>query len=415
MYSIAYLDCHAGIRGDMLIGAFVDAGLPLDTLNLHLAALPIQGLQILREDISLPGLHGTRLQLTFLDQEQPVGSITDLDRLLNAPPFSARIREVVLAALRRLLNAPAAIPHMPLADNITARDCVEIVGAAIGIEALGITDLYTSPLPLATGSTPTTQGRLPNPSPVTLEILRHVNAPWQPCSSEAELVTPGAAAILATQACFAAPSLTIERVGYGYSDACSQGSLRLYLGHIHPVPAASSSEVDTDWVAVIESHIDNMSGELLGGLMERLFARGALDVSYTPIQMKKNRPATKVTVICPPDQGESLSQVLLRETSTLGVRIQQVQRLKAQRSQQRITTPLGEVLVKVKRLGGRVISAAPEYEECQRIAKIQQIPLSDVYEIVQRSIQTYIIQWEEPYPDFKSNRSRSDASTDARG
>jgi uncharacterized protein (TIGR00299 family) protein len=392
MHSIAYLDCHSGIRGDMLIGAFLDAGLPLDTLNQHLAALHIEGLQTLREDVSLPGLHGTRLQLTFLDQEQPVGSITDLDRLLSAPPFSARIREIALAALRRLVEAQAAIPHMAHADIITARDCVEIVGAAIGMEALGITDLYTSPLPLATGSTPTAQGPLPNPSPVTLEILHHVNAPWLPCSSEAELVTPGVAAILATQAHFATPSLTIERVGYGYSHACPEGSLRLYPGHIHPVPATSNSEADTDWVAVIESHIDNMSGELLGGLMERLFALGALDVSYTPIQMKKNRPATKVTVICPPDQGESLSLVLLRETSTLGVRIQQMQRLKAQRSQQCITTPLGGVLVKVKRLGGRVISATPEYEECQRIAKAQQIPLSDVYEIVQREIRKYILQ-----------------------
>jgi uncharacterized protein (TIGR00299 family) protein len=396
MHNIAYLDCHSGVRGDMLIGAFLDAGLPLDTLNQHLTVLPIQGLQLQREDVSLPGLQGTRLQLTFLDQEQPVGSITDLDRLLTAPPFSAHTREIALAALQRLLDAQAAIPHMPHenaphADIVTARDCVEIVGAATGMETLGITDLYTSPLPLATGSISTAQGPLPNPSPVTLEILRHVNAPWQPCSSEAELVTPGTAAILATQAHFATPSLTIEHVGYGYSHACPQGSLRLYLGHIHPLPASSGSEADTDWVAVIESHIDNMSGELLGGLMERLFALGALDVSYTPIQMKKNRPATKVTVICPPDQGEFLSLVLLRETSTLGVRIQQVQRLKAQRAQQRITTPLGEVLVKVKRLGGRVISATPEYEECQRIANTQHIPLSDVYEIVQRDIRKYII------------------------
>src|SRR6266567_2733447 len=339
MYSIAYLDCHSGVRGDMLIGAFLDAGLSLDTLNQYLAALPIKGLQLLREDVSLPGLHGTRLQLTFLDQEQPVGSIADIDRLLSAAPFSAHIREIALAALRRLVDAQSAIWHTPLenaphADIVTARDCVEIVGAAIGMEAPGITHLYTSPLPLATGSTSTAQGPLPNPSPVTLEILRHVNAPWLPCSSEAELVTPGVAAILAAQARFTTPSLTIERVGYGYSNT-SQGNLRLYLGHIHPLPASSGGEADTDWVAVIESHIDNMSGELLGGLMERLFALGALDVSYTPMQMKKNRPATKVTVICPPDQGESLSLILLRETSTLGVRIQQVQRLKAQRSQQR--------------------------------------------------------------------------------
>lgn len=396
MQSIAYLDCHSGVRGDMLIGALLDASLPLDTLNQGLAALPIKGLQIRSEDVRLPGQHGTRLQVTFLDQEQPGGSLAEIDRLLSTEHFSARTREIALAALRRLVDAQAAIRHTLLENAahdeiVTARDCVEIVGAAIGMVALDITDLYSSPLPLATGSTPTAQGPQPNPAPVTLEILRRVNARWQPCASEAELVTPGAAAILASQARFAAPALTIERVGYGYSNTCPQGGLRLYLGQIHPLPASSGSEADTDWVAVIESHIDNMSGELLGGLMERLFACGALDVSYTPIQMKKNRPATRVTVICAPEQGESLSLVLLRETSTLGIRIQQVQRLKAQRSQQRITTPLGEVLVKVKHLGGRVISAAPEYEECQHIANTQHIPLSDVYEIVQQSIRTNIM------------------------
>jgi uncharacterized protein (TIGR00299 family) protein len=400
MQSIAYLDCHSGIRGDMLLGALLDAGLPLDALNQYLTTLPIKGLHIQREPVSAAGLPGTRLQLTFLDQEQPVGSIADIDHQLSTPPFSVRTRDIALTALRRLLDAQATIHHTSseatVHDKIvTARDCIEIIGTAVGLEALGITDLYTSPLPLATGSTPTAQGPQPNPAPVTLELLRHVNAPWQPCASEAELVTPGVAAILATQAHFATPTLTIGRVGYGYSHACPQGCLRLYLGHIHPSPTPSSGEADTDWVAVIESHIDNMSGELLGGLMERLFTLGALDVSYTPIQMKKNRPATKVTVICPPDQGESLSLVLLRETSTLGVRLQQVQRLKAQRTQQRITTPLGEVLVKVKRLGGRVISAAPEYEECQRIANTQHIPLSDVYAIVQRSIQKDIISMQD--------------------
>jgi uncharacterized protein (TIGR00299 family) protein len=397
MQKIAYLDCRSGARGDMLIGALLDAGLPLASLNQRLTALPIQGLRLQTEEIRFPGQHGTQVQLTFLDQEQPVGSIADIDRLLSAQPFSARVREIALAALQRLIDALATInPTPPLAtaphaNIVTARACAEIVGAAIGIADLGITDLYTSPLPLATGSTPTTQGPQPNPSPVTLEILRRVNAPWQPCSSEAELVTPAAAAILATLAHFETPQITIERTGYGYSATCPHSSLRLYSGHLHPLPTPSNGEADTDWVAVLETHIDNMSGELLGGLMERLFTLGALDVSYTPMQMKKNRPATKVTVICPLDQGEALSLVLLRETSTLGVRIQHIQRLKAQRSQQRITTPLGEVLVKVKRLGGRVISATPEYEECQRIANTQHIPLSDVYEVVQRAMQTDII------------------------
>jgi len=135
-----------------------------------------------------------------------------------------------------------------------------------------------------------------------------------------------------------------------------------------------------------------MSGELLGGLMERLFTAGALDVSYTPIQMKKNRPATLVTIICPSEDGERLALVLLRETSTLGVRIQQVQRRKAQRAQELIATGLGPMLVKVKRLGSRIVGATPEYEECQRIAREQDMPLADVYEVARQAIQTTFVQ-----------------------
>lgn len=137
-----------------------------------------------------------------------------------------------------------------------------------------------------------------------------------------------------------------------------------------------------DWVAVLSSNIDNMDGELLGGLMERLFELGALDVSYTPIQMKKNRPATAITVICSLEKEKLLAYALLRETSTLGVRVEHMQRYIAQREQQSIETPLGMVLMKVKRLSGEIVSVRPEFEECQRIARERNIPLADVYRIL---------------------------------
>jgi hypothetical protein len=197
------------------------------------------------------------------------------------------------------------------------------------------------------------------------------------------------AAILAVLACFETPPIAIERIGYGFGryHLPWPNCLRLCLGKAVSEVNVPHEEVDTDWVAVIESHIDNMSGELLGGLMERLFAAGALDVCYTPIQMKKNRPATLITVISPLQDGERLALALLRETSTLGVRIQQVQRRKAQRAQEQITTALGPMLVKVKRLGSRIISATPEYEECQRIARERDMSLADVYEVARRAIQ----------------------------
>jgi uncharacterized protein (TIGR00299 family) protein len=271
------------------------------------------------------------------------------------------------------------------------RMLISFVGVALGIEALGITQLYVSPLPLTGGITETAHGMIP--APVTLEILRRVAAPWRSCAVNEELVTPIGAAILATLARFETPPMVIEQVGYGFGTKQVPwlDCVRLCLGQFQGAADTVSEEADADWVTVIESHIDNMSGELLGGLMERLFGAGALDVSYTPIQMKKNRPATLITIISAPEQGEALAMILLRETSTLGVRIQQMQRLKAQRSQQQIETALGPMLVKVKRLGERVISVSPEYEECQRVAKQHALPLSEVYEVARDAARSLII------------------------
>ena len=399
MQTIAYLDCREGARGDTLLGALLDTGLSLEHLYEQLvAALPIEDYQLSLMDVANHHTHGICLKLTFSSQPEPLSSLTDIDSMLHASTLSQRARNIALTSLQRLVAAQIAVQQTaasttPEPAKIPAEICVEIVAIAIALETLEINHLYASPLPMATGSLQTSTGALPNPSPVTLEILRPVHAPWLPCTDQAELVTPTAAALLATLADFETPSFTLDRVGYGYSSQSSTSSLRLYLGQAYPsLKVSDGGEADTDWVAVIESHIDNMSGELLGGLMERLFSLGAFDVSYTPMQMKKNRPATKVTVICPPAQGEYLSMVLLRETSTLGVRIQQVQRLKAQRSQQRIMTPLGEMLVKVKRLGGHIISATPEYEECQRIASAKHLPLATVYEVAQQAIQVLIIQ-----------------------
>jgi len=214
------------------------------------------------------------------------------------------------------------------------------------------------------------------------------------------MVTPTGAAILATLAKFQTPAITIERVGYGFGRKQFPwpNCLRLCLGRAgDSLQLSEQAETrygvaDTDWVTVIESNIDNMTGELLGGLMDRLLAAGALDVSYTPIQMKKNRPAVMVTVICQEEEGDSLASLLLRESSTLGVRISQVQRLKAQRVFERVETPIGSMLIKIKRLGDRVISAAPEYDECQRLALEQDLPFEEVYEAARHAIETILLQ-----------------------
>ena len=396
---IAYLDCHSGISGDMFLGAMLDAGLSLDTLKSSLAALPIAGYQLISESFHDKGISGLRLSVVVSEQEQPVRHLSDIVALLKASLLAPRVRETALAIFRCLAEAEATVHDSSLEEvhfhEVGAVDAiVDITGAAIAIETLGISQLYASPLPLTGGHVKTAHGLLPVPAPATLEILRRVSAPWKPCPAEGELVTPTGAAILATLARFETPAIAIDRVGYGFGRKSLPwpNCLRLCLGEARGLVGTDSAEsADTDWVTVIESNIDNMTGELLGGLMDRLLAAGALDVSYIPMQMKKNRPAVLVTVICPVEEGDALAGVLLRETSTLGVRVQQVQRLKAQRTQERIETPLGPMMVKVKRLGARVIGAAPEYEDCQRIALERNMPLEEVYEVARQAIASIII------------------------
>jgi uncharacterized protein (TIGR00299 family) protein len=397
MTQIAYLDCHSGMSGDMFLAALLHAGLSLETLKSALSALPLDGYEIVCEPFQDKGIGGAQCHVSVSAEEQPHRHLSAIKALLRASALPPAIRERALAIFHRLAEAEATVHNSSIEEvhfhEVGAVDAiVDIVGAAIGIETLGITQLYASALPLTSGHVQTAHGLLPVPAPATLEILRRVAAPWKPCPVEAELVTPTGAAILATLARFETPFIAIEHIGYGFGQKRLPwpNCLRLCLGQTYGTRL--DGEADTDWVTVLESNIDTMSGELLGGTMERLLAAGALDVSYIPMQMKKNRPATLLTVMCVPEQSDALAQMVLHETSTLGVRIQQVQRLKAQRTQQRLDTPLGPITVKIKRLGERIISAAPEYDDCQRIARERDMPLIEVYEVVQHTIATTLIK-----------------------
>ena len=408
---IAYLDCHSGISGDMFLGAMLDAGFSLQTLKQALAGLPISGYELKLEQFQDKGIRGARFAVMLVAQEQPARHFTDIVTLLQAAQLPPRARERAIAMFRCIAEAEAVVHGSTLEEvhfhEVGAIDAiVDIVGAALAIETLGIETLYASALPLSGGHVSTAHGLLPVPAPATLEILRRVAAPWRPCAVEGEMVTPTGAAILATLARFETPAIQIERVGYGFGRKSFPwpNCLRLCLGRplSASMQAGEQAEMETDRVTVIETNIDSMTGEALGGLMERLLAAGALDVSYTPLHMKKNRPAVMLTLICRVEDGEALARLLLHESNTLGVRMQQMQRRKAERAQQSIETPFGKMQVKVKLLGGRIISAAPEYEECRRIASEQSLPLEEVYEVARQIIQRAIISVED-----KKDRSNS--------
>jgi uncharacterized protein (TIGR00299 family) protein len=355
---IAYLDCHSGISGDMFLGALLDldAGLSLDFLKNALAGLPVHGYELRLEPFQNKGILGSRFEVVLSreDTRYPqVRSMADIVALLDASTLSPKVRENTLSMFQCLAEAEATIHGTGVEEvhfhEVGAIDAIiDITGAAIALEALSITQLYASSLPLSSGHVQTAHGILPVPAPATLEILRHVPAQWKPSSAESEMVTPTGAAILATQAKFQTPAIFIEHVGYGFGHKQFPwpNCLRVCLGRAGNTNRQSEL-ADSDWVTVIESNIDNMTGELLGGLMDKLFSAGALDVNYTPIQMKKNRPAVMLTIICRVEEGKALSELLLSESSTLG---------------------------------------APEYDDCQRIALEKGIPLADVYEVVRQVI-----------------------------
>ncbi|GLV59958.1 TIGR00299 family protein [Dictyobacter sp. S3.2.2.5] len=398
MNTIAYIDCSMGVSGDLLLSALLDAGLPLDSLREAVARVSPGAEAYQFESVKALG-QGTRIFIKNGESEARY-SLSEWEGRLQA----GRLRDEVLDCLHGLVEAEAAVAGVPVeAIRVPSSTLHEMLAVLAGLRELAPGGVFASPLPLTSGVVEKEQQLVPVLSPVTLEMLRGSPALWQASVLPGELVTPTAAAILAAHARFDPPTMSIEQTTYGLGATGHNwpGALRMCFGQ----PASTGGEpassgtvagqpADSDWVAVIETHLDTMTGELLGGLMERLFSAGALDVTYTPIQMKKNRPATLLTVMCAPDLGEPLALLLLRETTTLGVRIQHIRRLKAQREQVRIDTELGPMLVKVKRLGGQLIQAAPEYEECQRVAKAHDIPLSAAYEVARSAIKRVIIDRE---------------------
>jgi uncharacterized protein (TIGR00299 family) protein len=389
--ALAYLDCFSGMSGDMLLGALLDAGLSFERLQAGLAALPLEGYRLALEPYTDKGIRGKRFIVQVTETPQPERHLSEIKQIITASHLPAAIQQRALAVFQALGEAEAQIHGVSIEavhfHEVGAVDAlVDIVGAAIGVQELGIAHIYASPLPLTTGQVQTAHGLLPVPAPATLELLRRVGAPWTPRPAEGELVTPTGAAILATWARFETPAMVIRQVGYGFGrkQVPWANCLRLCLGE--PVEAR---EVETDEVMVLETNLDNLSGEVLGDLMERLFQAGALDVTYTPMQMKKNRPATQISVIAPLDLAEKLALLLLRETTTLGVRLNRWQRLKAGRRLEVVETPLGKVRVKLKLLEGRVVSMSPEYEDCRQLAQASGLALREVYERLDLFLRDY--------------------------
>lgn len=384
---IAYLDCFSGISGDMLLGALVDAGAPLAALREGLGALPVAGYTLSAEHVTDKGISGTRCRVTLADDAPHAHrTLANIESLITEAHLPERARARSLAIFRRLGEAEARV-HGVSPEEVTFHEVgavdsiVDIVGVAICLDLLGVDDVCCSELPFTTGRARSAHGELPVPAPATLEVLQGTEAVWRPVGADGELVTPTGAAVAATLARFERPTMTIRATGYGFGvkQLPWANYLRVMVGE-DVAAAPDGARWERDEVAVIECNIDNMTGEALGWLSERLLASGALDVTYSPLQMKKNRPGALLSVIARPEDVSALAGIMLRESATLGVRMRTERRLKTARREEQFESSLGLVRVKLKLVAGEIVSIAPEYEDCKALAERHSLPFERVRE-----------------------------------
>jgi uncharacterized protein (TIGR00299 family) protein len=396
---VLYLDCFSGISGDMFLGLSVDLGVPLATLKRGLAKLPLRGYSLTARRVLRGGLGGTQVRVQIgasgsgrrggrrsapahhgHDHHSPHRGLREIRRLVSSSRLPERVRRRALAVFETLVQAEARVhridPEAVHLHEVGAVDAiVDVVGACLCLEELEVDRVIASPLPAGSGIIHCEHGVFPVPAPATVEILK--GKPLFGGPFEGELVTPTGAALVATlaQEFGPIPPLRLEKVGYGAGSRDPDDHpnlLRGFLGELDDPPAL------LERVAVIQTTIDDLNPQIYGHLMERLFAAGALEVFYTAIQMKKNRPGTLVTVIVAREKLDAVGEVLFRETTTIGFRYQLMDRIELGREMRRTRTRFGDIRIKVSLFKGEVVQATPEYEDCRAAALKHAVPLREV-------------------------------------
>lgn len=376
----AYLDCSSGIAGDMLLGALIDAGLDAGFLRAEIAKLNLEGVELTAEKAIRCGVSGVDFQVK-VGHDHAHRHLSTIEKIIDGSGLADSVKLRAKAVFRRLGEAEAGVHGVPIEKvhfhEVGAIDAiVDIVGAAIGLEALGIERVVCSPLNLGSGTVKAAHGVMAVPAPATASLVKGL--PTYVDGPAVELTTPTGAAIASTvaESFGKMPPMTIETVGYGAGDRDfpdRANMLRVVIGR-----STGASEATEVWV--IEANIDDMSPEIAGYARERLLAEGALDVTLTPVFMKKDRPGYTLSVIAAPKDRERLGDVVFAETTTLGVRSYPAARRVLERESVEVETPYGPVRIKVGREGDRVLNAAPELEDAKRLAQEKNVPLKEVLE-----------------------------------
>ncbi len=388
----AYFDCFSGISGNMVVGALLDTGVPLEWLQEQLSGLSVDGFALSADPISCHGIQARHFQVHV--QGNPIHRhYGDIKVMIEQCSLTHYVRKTSLAIFDQVAEAESKIHGVEKTSvhfhEVGAIDSiVDIVGSALCLEYLGIDTVLSSKIPLGKGFVDCQHGTLPIPAPATMEILKDV--PVYGSGISAELVTPTGAAIIKTLAkdFVDIPPMTIAKIGYGAGSRKLQNHpnlLRVMTGQMHTLSNKDDQEfLVGDTVVVVETCVDDMNPEIFGYLMDRLFDDGALDVYWIPVFMKKNRPGTLIQVLCDMDKRAAVINRILSETTSTGVRFHPLQRAKLIREIITVSTTLGDVLMKKITNQDGNTRLVPEYESCKKIALAHKIPIKRVYELIDR-------------------------------
>ncbi|HKA19874.1 MAG TPA: nickel pincer cofactor biosynthesis protein LarC [Blastocatellia bacterium] len=378
-----YFDCFAGLSGDMIIGAQLDLGLDFESLNQQLLSLGLDGYKISSRRVTRSGIAATKFDVEVDEKSHPARTIADIRSIILRSNVSQNVKDRAISVFERLAQAEANI-HATIPDKVHFHEVgavdsiIDIVGAMIGFESLGVDRFFCSPLRVGSGTVETQHGTLPIPAPATAQLLSGI--PVYAGEVEGEFVTPTGAAIAATlcEQFGPLPQMRIAGAGYGAGSRDPKGfpnTLRLVIGAIESVNTMGSAPVgypstfvSEEVITVIETNIDDMNPQIYSFVLDRAWALGALDVFLTAVQMKKDRPGVLLTVLCKPEAADATINMLLAETTTLGVRYYQTGRRILERTIETVETEYGQVRIKVARSGSRTLHFQPEYEDCARLA-----------------------------------------------